>query len=250
MNITSFPSNSSEIQHRRFSQPIVCQLFLLKIVRLAMGKLNQHHQWLMRGSQRWAIAEVLVRPMTGLEIMRDSRKRNSHIQMPDVLFILHQLEQKGLAYCLNPQQTTGKLYFWTKLGRAVISKQSGHILRAIDRKINWNLYSYIVRAKVRRRVLLELSKLQENEVKELTTTRIRKSLNTNFPIGLNPTIRALKELSDLMLVRCVGFTEKRNLKIYQLTEIGERIADNLRQPVVALAVDRSSDLRQPLGKPF
>jgi DNA-binding MarR family transcriptional regulator len=62
-----------------------------------------------------------------------------------------------------------------------------------------------------------------------TATAIRKHLRTEHPVGLNPVVRALKDLVRLGLVREAGLTAKRCCRLHQLTPTGRRIVEQLKR---------------------
>jgi hypothetical protein len=57
---------------------------------------------------------------------------------------------------------------------------------------------------------------------------IRKHLRDNHAVGLNPVIRAIKELVRLGLVQPSGVTPERACKLYRLTPMGRRILNQLQ----------------------
>ena len=171
-----------------------------------MVQLESDTDWLKRGRQRSAVAQVLRRPMTPSEIWRAAQSIAPRIQLRDVWFILRQMEQRKLVSCLNPKEVTGKICYWS----AARPPTSPHI--------NWHRYACVVRSKNRRAVLLELSR-RDGE----PASRIRRAVNERQPVSLNAVIRALKELCLFRLVEIAGEGEKRGQKLYRLTAAGRRI---------------------------
>ena len=182
-------------------------------------------RWVKRGSQRRAIVMALTKPKTSKEILEDTKQVNPHILLQDIWFNMSQFKQRGLAFCLNPDAITGKLHFLTDFGRSIVEEAFGLKIEPFPVDIDWELYSFVVRATTRKAVLKELG--TRFDKKEETTAEIRKNLKERHPIGLNPTIRALKELTQHGLVKCVGVTEKGGHKLYLLTEQGERIVGQM-----------------------
>ena len=175
-----------------------------------MVQLGSDSNWLKHGRQRSAVAQVLRRPMTPLEIWRAAQTIAPRIQLRDVWFILRQMEQHKLVTCFNPKELTGKVYYW--------SAASEPVLRAV----NWHRYACVVRGKNRRMVLLELARRDG-----LPASRIRRAMTERHPVSLNSVIRALKDLCVLRLVEVAGEGEKRGQKVYRLTVGGRRIAELL-----------------------
>ena len=179
--------------------------------------------WLKRGSQRAAVAQALRKPMTGTEICAVARTNNPRIQLRDVWHLLHQMQEREMVHCINPRLVTGRLYALTERGRDEVHAAFGVVIAVPPANIDWRKYSWVVRAKIRR---LGLAGLEELEVKThagQTATAIRKHLRTEYAVGLNPVIRAIKELLRLGLVQPAGVTPERACKLYRLTPMGRRI---------------------------
>ncbi|MBI2925503.1 MAG: hypothetical protein HYY24_07345 [Verrucomicrobia bacterium] len=152
---------------------------------------------------------------------------NPHIQLRDVWSIMRQLWERGLAVCLNPRHTTGKLYALTERGRQVAEQAFGVKVEPVSARVDWKRYGQVVRAKVRKLVLLELRKLPPDSIK--TATVIRKRVCEKHLIGLNPTMRALKELEQLGLVRLRPLGARDVRKTDELTRRGAAIVRQLEK---------------------
>lgn len=183
---------------------------------------NNNVEWVRRGRQRAALVQALRRPMTASELCRAAQPLNPRIQLRDVWFLMGQLRKRRLVVCLNPKHTTGKLYTLTPRGRAVASEAFGLPMAAAPTGINWPTYAKVVRAKVRKLVLLELSRLPPGTA--ATATVIRKRLRAQHAIALNPAIRALKDLKQLGLVHAEPASLSDRRWVYRLTPAGLRIA--------------------------
>jgi len=83
--------------------------------------------------------------------------------------------------------------------------------------MEWTKYSFVIRAKNRKAVLLCLSKPK-------TPTQIAKELNLSLP----HVSRALKELEKEGIVECLTPNEKIG-RIYRRTLIGEEIANFIKK---------------------
>lgn len=175
-----------------------------------MVQLDSDSNWLKRGRQRSAVAQVLRRPMTPTEIWRAAREIAPRIQLRDVWFILWQMEQRKLITCFNPKELTAKIYFWSN-SRVLILSGS-----------DWSRYAFVVRAKVRRHVVLQLAARSGQ-----TTSLIRQKVNERHPVSLNAVIRALHDLRARKLATISGEGHKRGQKTYRLTSAGKRIAEFL-----------------------
>ena len=167
--------------------------------------------------------------MTAKEICDDARAQSPRLQLRDVWHLLIEMGERSLVTCHNPRLVTGRLYELTARGRAAVAVAFAMEIPPFQNKVDWRKYAWVVRAKVRRWTLLELAALETKTSESQTATAIRKHLGTEHPVGLNPVVRALKELLRLGLVREAGVTRKRCCKLYQLTPAGKRIVEQLRR---------------------
>ena len=187
-----------------------------------MSLKNDNVRWIRRGRQHAAVAQVLRRPMTTTEICTAARQIAPRIQLRDVWLMLQEMRERGLVICLNPKHVTGKLYTLTLRGRRTVRQVFCTSVRRAPAGIDWRKYARIARAKVRRLVLLELARVPPETL--ATATTVRKGLRESHPIGLNPTIRALKELEQLGLVRSEPVSDRDSRKRYFLSNSGAAIA--------------------------
>ncbi|NOS71524.1 MAG: hypothetical protein HOP33_16560 [Verrucomicrobia bacterium] len=185
--------------------------------------------WLKKGSQRAAVAQALRKPMTGMEICTVARTINPRIQLRDVWHLLQQMQERDIVYCFNPRLITGRLYALTELGRDDVHAAFGIVVSTPPENIDWRKYSWVVRAKIRRLALTALAEMEAKTHAPQTVTAMRKHLRTEHAIGLNPLIRAIKELAKLGLVIQNGVTDERSCKLYRLTKMGQRVVHQLNQ---------------------
>ena len=127
----------------------------------------------------------------------------------------------------NPRQVTGKLYVLTLRGRRVIHEAFGLQVPAEAKGLDWRKYARAVRAKARSAVLLEVGMAESSG--PATATQIRKSLHVKRPFGLNPVIRALKELEGLGLVKSARMINGDTRTFYRLTRPGAAIVQQLKR---------------------
>jgi DNA-binding PadR family transcriptional regulator len=192
-----------------------------------MMQLESDVTWIRRGRQKSAVAQVLRRPMTPSEIWQAARSHNRHIQLRDVWFILREGTRRGLMRRLGRREVTGKVYYWTDHGRAVLGSTFAIALPPPPQGITWAKYSLVMRSKMRRLVLLELAQMHLIGDRAKTAARVRQSLKEKYPVSLNSVIRALKELRSSKLVDACSEAEKRGQKVYRLSGSGERITTML-----------------------
>ena len=192
--------------------------------------------WIKHGCQKRAVAKVLIMPMPPSEIRESvkygERPLNSHIELRDIWLLMHEFIKNELVICLTDETVvTGKIYTLSALGREVVSKAFGIESSAPAQDIDWGLYSWVVRGKTRREVMIELEILLRDTSQGKTAGQIRKSLRERYPVGLNATIRALKALEQRGLLECVGVTEKGKHRLYGFTGIGGRISEQLTKQI-------------------
>lgn len=173
-----------------------------------MVQLASDNEWLKRGRQKAAVAQVLRRPMTSTEIWRAAQAVVPRIQLRDVWFILRQMERRQLLTCFNPKEATGKVYYWSTSATPV--------------GVNWRGYAFVVRAKVRRLVLHELAQRSHQPA-----AQIRRRVNEHHSVSLNAVIRALHDLQTRRHITVSGEGDKRGQKVYRLTPSGRSIANQL-----------------------
>ena len=184
--------------------------------------------WLKRGRQRAAVAQTLRKPLTGTELCRATRVLNPLIQLRDVWHLLREMQHRDLIVCLTPRLVTGRLYCLSVKGNTAVHDAFGISITEPPSGIDWRKYSWVVRAKIRRLALVALGQLQKKIGSPQTATAVRKHLRSEHGVGLNPVIRAMKDLVKLALVQEAGVTEQRCCKLYRLTPAGSRILQQLQ----------------------
>jgi len=191
--------------------------------------MNNDSHWLQRGKQRAAAAQALRKPMTASEICAAARERAPRLQLRDVWFLMRQMGARGLAVPLNARSNSGRLYALTDKGRKAVAQAFNVPIPALPAAVNWRLYSWVVKARIRRCVLLGLAQMESQRGEPQTASRLRKFICSRYPVGLNPVIRAVRELTDQRLITCVGVTRLRGCKLYQLTPAGGQILEQLKR---------------------
>lgn len=185
--------------------------------------------WLKKGTRRAAVAQALRKPMTGTEICATARKLNPRIQLRDVWYLLRAMQAREIIRCINPRLVTGRLFALTERGCDDVHAAFGIVVQNPPTNMDWRKYSWVVRAKIRRLTLNALGQLETKTQISQTATAIRKHLRTEHAVGLNPVIRALKDLLKLGLIQQDGVTDERACKLYRLTSMGHRILDQLHR---------------------
>ena len=190
---------------------------------------NNNADWLKRGKQRAAAARVLCKPMTAVEICETARTWAPKLQLRDVWFLMRQMADKGLALPLNEHSNNGRLYALTDPGRRAVAEAFDVSVAPRSTSIDWKVYSWVARARIRKRVLLGMAQMEGHSHDGQTASHIRKFIRTDYPVGLNPVIRAVRELANKQLISCVGATTVRGCKLYRLSPTGKHIVGQLRQ---------------------
>lgn len=172
----------------------------------------------IRGKQRVAVYHALKTPSTGRSILAQAKQAAPSMTYQDLRHILRSFQRNGIAVCLNPDNTTGRFYVLSEY-RTVLPEVIEHI----------KLCAKICRAKTRLAVLKEAAMERYFEPHPLTATQIKKYLRETYPLGLNHVIAALKFLKEHRLVEVAGYTDKRELKIYRITDLGKTILTHVTQ---------------------
>lgn len=212
---------------------LLSQEFVRKVYKPRSGDGCMSHerddtQWIRRGSQRSAVVRALRKPMTATEICWAARQLSPRIQLRDVWYLLKQLQERGLVRALNPRAANGRLQELTVRGREVVQATFEIQIDPSPPGIDWRKYGQVVRARIRRLTLIQLDRLESRADLGQTATAIRKHLRPEYPVGLNPILRALKDLRRLGLVRDAGVTRLRSCMLYRLTPAGARIVHQLK----------------------
>ena len=196
-------------------------------------------RWLFKSARRTAVARVLVRPMTPLEILTQYRLSRPGAKLRDVSLLLRQLRGRDLVYCMNPRDVCGRIYWLTVKGMRVHSLAFGpHVCSWPDR-IDWNMYCYVARGKVRRHALCEVCKLWQRNPHGTSAAQIRKSLrDRSYSCNLNVVIRALKELRQKKLLASHAPEKGPYQQLYVPTQMGEAIAGQMNALVTGTAIER------------
>jgi hypothetical protein len=89
------------------------------------------------------------------------------------------------------------------------------------------MYARIARGKTRSAALQELRRLHLKTGEPQTIGKLRRELTTRYPITLNAMIRAINELQAMGAITCTGQTKKAKLRLFTVTEVGDRIGEVL-----------------------
>ena len=77
-------------------------------------RLISDYAWILRGSQRRKIINVLDRAKTPTQI-----KEEIKVKVSNISDILRDMCKRRMAHCLNPEEKLGRLYELTKKGHAI-----------------------------------------------------------------------------------------------------------------------------------
>lgn len=194
-----------------------------------MSLSNEHSDWLKRGKQRAAVARVLRKPMMASEICAAAREFAPRLQLRDVWFLMRQMAERGLAVPLNERSNNGRLYGLTQEGARAVATAFGLEVSPVSQSSDWRRYGWVVRARIRKRVLVGLAQMESRHPEGHTASSIRKFIRPDYPVGLNPVLRAVRELANKRLITCVGTTKLRSCKLYRLTPSGRAIVRQLQR---------------------
>lgn len=73
--------------------------------------MEKEYSWVIRGSQRRKILEVLNKPKIPTQI-----KDETNLSLNNVSDVLRALKEKNLVKCVNPKEKTGRIYELTQKG--------------------------------------------------------------------------------------------------------------------------------------
>ncbi len=167
--------------------------------------------------------------MTAAEICAAARAWAPCVQLRDVWFLMRQMTGRGLATTLNERSNNGRLYALTEAGRRAAVAAFGTPIVPVPADLDWRLYAWVVRARIRKRVLLGLVQIEVRHPEGQTGSSIRKHIRQDYPVGLNPVLRAVRELESRKLITCVGVTRLRSCKLYRVTPAGLAVTRELER---------------------
>lgn len=176
--------------------------------------------WAHGGIRREAVAQVLRKPMTPTEIASAASSIDPHIRLDDMWLLLSEFKEQGLVFCLNRSARTGRLFFLTELGCQLVAYEFGIDVPWLEPGMDWDAYSFVIRSSTRAAVVMQMGSGMEPE---RTAAQVWRGLMQKHAIGLNSTIRALKQLLNGGLVECIGETRKGSRKLYRLSEKGDEV---------------------------
>jgi DNA-binding PadR family transcriptional regulator len=185
-----------------------------------------------RADQKSTLLKALRKPMTGSELLGAMRANKCpKVQLRDIWRLLNKFNERGLIFCLTPNEGNGRLYYFTEKGRRFMRKDLDTSIQPLPRLMNWGKYSQVMRAQVRKLVLLHIGTVRlGTSLEAKTISTIRKELLSTHPMGLGGTIRAVRELERQKLIRRVGITKKRSRPLYLPTLVGKRIIQQIQKP--------------------
>src|ERR1043166_1768344 len=194
-----------------------------------MDGVSDQMKWIRTGKQRTAIVNVLRKPATQLELLRLAQKQAPNLQLGDVWGIFQEGIERGVFECLNPGEPTGKVFFYTDAGRQAVADAFGVHLD-VPPAIDWHCYGRVIRAKVRRLVLLQVAHNGPGAVERNTATFIRQQLSQPHKLAINTVIRALHQLvhEGLLFARI----SKEGRRVFMLSEKGRQIAEQIDRPIL------------------
>lgn len=174
--------------------------------------------FVVRGKQRIAVYHALKHPRTGRQLLKEVRATAPSITYQDLRKILRDFREHEVTVCLNPLAVRGRLHV---LKSTYPEESCSEIVTDLCTKVD--------RSMIRLAVLREMARERLDNIKPLTATQMKKRLRESYPLALNHVYSALRFLENEKLVRVVGHTDKRDLDIYEITDLGKEVLDILNQ---------------------
>lgn len=182
-------------------------------------------KWIQWGIQKQAVLQVITRPMTPTQIMKKAKEINSRISFGDTSSLIREFEKREILECLTPQKLTGRIYFPTNFGRRLIWRIFAVKVPPLENNIDWYKYSRLEAGKTRKLLLKKLYSLKAFYPNGINLTSIRKKLNQSYPLTLSQTFCAVQDVLSDDLIKIVGYAQKRNSKLYKLTQEGNDLCE-------------------------
>jgi len=191
-------------------------------------------RWALLGSHKRAVLRVLAKPMTPSEICERALKFTPKIRLRDVKSVLRRFWRAGVVYLAEPGQVTGRLYFLTPKGMRFVRRAFGISVPPVAEDVDWSLYSFVVRAYVRRFVVMlmimpgiQAAWRRSEPQLGWTIAELRRQINTRFSVGFSSVMRAVYQLRDAGVLECVGLTRRGERKLYALSDVGRRVGQEM-----------------------
>lgn len=191
--------------------------------------IKEDSRWLGWGSQKQAVLQVIIRPMTPTEILRRAREINPRISFGDASAIIRELETRKIVKCLTPGQFTGRIYCPTNYGRRLMWKIFNLKIDAEEQDFDWYKYSRVLAGKTRKYLLCEIYNNRGFYNDGMNLALIRRRIGKVYPFTFSQAFCTMQDLSNDGLVEVVGFTKKKSSKLYKLTSEGMKICEYLLQ---------------------
>ena len=187
---------------------------------------NNVYKWIIKEEERKKIVLSLRQPLTAKQISRKTR-----ISIGTCSYLLGKLAVRGITVCLNPNARSSRLYWVTDLGREFQKRLSpdGYDIAPDLESVNWELYGWICfnhRAAIIR-ILTE--PMQPSEMKR----RLRQ-IGSDVRISANNIRDIVRLFLQKGIVQKV-FARKKAHPRYELTELGTKLQELLRQAEMPLS---------------
>lgn len=195
-----------------------------------MRKQGDVLRWLLRSRLKQSVLLGLRKPMPIVELWHEVHQSCPGIERTAVSRFIAGFLEKNILLVLNTNSkkgSIGNLYWFTPYGKRLVEDLFHITLTRIDRNINWNEYTRILRATARQHILTSMRRLEAHSVGPKHSSQIREAIGQDQPVQYCIFIRAFRSLLRSELVQCVGhFPDKRN-GLYILTDKGRQVADQL-----------------------
>ena len=163
--------------------------------------------------------------MIARDIWRRAHALAPQLRETDMWALLTKFTDKGLLFCPNANQQTGKVFALTPIGQKVFGIAFRRKYPPYDSNTHWNLYSFVVRAQLRQSIVLEIEKARFEGHPGLSPGQLRKRLKDRHPHCLNSTTRTLQALTKAGVVQC---KKGKTTKTFSLSDDGRKIVPLLQ----------------------
>jgi predicted transcriptional regulator len=184
------------------------------------------YEWITKEEDRKKIVLSMRQPLTAKQISRKTR-----INVGTCSYLLGKLAARGIAACLNPDARSSRLYWVTELGKACHKRlcPDQPAIAPDLKSVNWELYGWVCfnhRAAIIR-ILAE--PMQPSEMK-----RKLRQIGSNVRISANNIRDIVRLFLQKGIVQKV-FARKKAHPRYELTELGTKLQELLRQAEMPLS---------------
>ena len=180
-------------------------------------------KWIEGGSRRHLLVTQLYKPLTTGQLCVLCQQHNPKIRIQDVHALLLDLIEKGLVRAVNRRRRVGRVYYLTRHGCNLLSREAGLDRPPLDRTVDWQVYGNVLAGRLKRLLLKELDQPTLDWWLDCTPSGLKRRLHRKHPTGLSTIAKSLRKMEGEGVVETRGRKKATNQRLYGLTDSGRRV---------------------------